>query len=278
MLVALLAIAAVLGAIGTAAGFDSGDDGATERELRSQVTILTTQRAEALEDIATLDSELASLRQQLIDAQDGADGLAGQVGMLEARIASLSAQRDAAQSSADALAAELTLAQQELAAIQQRLTDVTADRDALARLFPMEFAPSLDAVDTAGTYDVTTKRIYCVGLTTCGSTPSMSDLTIRTTPDGYLRANIPGFVEGGLFRADGAFHLVADSRFVVPACAGVARTAVVTMTIFPGGHAIARDGTRTLTGLDAVITVEAPPVGSCPAALAFSSAELSAQA
>lgn len=278
VLVALLAIAAVLGAVGTAAGFSAGDDGATERELRRQVTTLTTQRAEAVEDIANLDTELDSLRRQLVDAQDGVDGLAGQVGVLEARIASLSEQRDAARSSADALDAQVTRAQQELAATQQRLSDMTADRDAFARLFPMKFAPSLDAVDTAGTYDVAPERIYCVGLTTCGSPPTMSDLTIRSTPEGYLRADVPGFVEGGLFRADGALHLVADSSVAVPSCAGVARTAGVTMTIFPGGYEIARDGNRTISGLNAVITVEAPAVGSCPAVLAFTSAELTTQA
>ena len=278
MLVALLAIAAVLGAIGTAAGFAPGDDGATERELRGQVATLTTQRAEAFEDIATLDGELVSLRRQLVDAQEGANGLAGEVGVLESRIASLSDQRAAAQSSADALDAELTLAQQELASTQQRLAHVTAERDALAELFPVRFASSLDPVDTVGTYDVAAQRIYCVGLAACGSTPSMSDLTVRATPEGYLRADIPGFVEGGLFRADGAFHLVADSRFAVPACAGVARTAGVTMTMFAGDHEVARDGTGTIAGLNAVITVEAPAVGSCPAVLAFTSAELTAQA
>jgi hypothetical protein len=274
VLVALLAIAVVLGAVVTVGAFSSGDDGATERKLRGQVATLTTQRGDALEDIAALDGELASLRRQLEDAQAGADGFAGQVGVLEARIVSLSEQRDVARSSADALEAELTVAQRELAATQQRLTDVMAERDAFARLFPMEFAPSLDAVGTAGTYGVAPERIYCVGLTTCGSTPTMSDLTIRTTPEGYLRANIPGFVEGGLFRADGAMHLVADSAVAVPSCAGVTRTAGVTMTIFPGGYEIARDGSRTNSGLNAVITVEAPAVGSCPAVLAFTSAEL----
>jgi hypothetical protein len=277
VLVALLAIAAVLGAIGTVAGFVSGDDDTSERELRGQVVALTSERADAVETLAVLDGELVSLRQQLLAAQDGADGLAGQVGALQARIAATSDQRDVALSSVDRLDAELTLAQQELAVTQQRLTDVTADRDAFARLFPMRFDPSVDAVGTAGVYEVDASRIYCAGLATCGSAPSMSDLTIRTTPEGYLRANIPGFVEGGLFRADGALHLVADSNVAVPACAGVARTAGVTMTIFPGSYEIGRDGARTITGLDAVVTVEAPAVGSCPAVLAFTSAELTAR-
>lgn len=285
VLVALLAIAAVLGAVGTAAGFASSDDGTTERELRGEVAVLTAERTDALDALAALDADLASLRQQLLAAQDGAEGLAGQVGVLEARIASVSEQRNAAQGSVDALDAELVLTQQELAGTQQelattrqRLTDVTADRDAFARLFPMQFAPSIVTGDITGVYDVDATWIYCVGLANCGSTPSMSDLTIRKTAEGYLRANIPGFVEGGLFRADGALHLVADSTVAVPACAGVARTAGVTMTIFPGGYELGRDGTQTITQLSAVITVEAPAVGTCPAVLAFTSVDLTPRA
>ncbi len=278
VLVALLALAAILGAIGTAVGFASRDDGSTERELRSQVATLASERGDAVDALAVLDGELASLRQQLIAAQDGAGGLADQVGVLEAQIASVSDQRDDAMASVDALDAELTLAQQELATTQQRLTDVSADRDAYARLFPMKFDPSVDVTNTAGVYKVDATRIYCAGLSSCGAAPSMSDLTIKTTTEGYLRASIPGVVEGGLFRADGALHLVADSTLAVPACAGTARTAGVTMTIFPGSLEVGRDGASTVTGLNAVITVEAPAVGTCPAVLAFSSAELTARA
>ncbi|MDW3215019.1 MAG: hypothetical protein R8G01_13530 [Ilumatobacteraceae bacterium] len=278
VLVALLAIAAVLGAVGTAAGFASGDDDSTERELRGQVATLTSERGAAIEAVAVLDAELVSLRELLFAAQGGADDLAGQVGTLQARVAALTDQRSTALASIDALDAELTLAQQELAATQQRLTDVTADRDRFARLFPMTFDASLDAVDLVGVHRVDATRIYCAGLTTCGAAPSISDVTIRSTPEGYLRANIPGLVEGGLFRADGALHLVADSNLAVPSCAGAARTASVTMTIFPGGVTAGRDGTSTITGLNAVITVEAPAVGTCPAVLAFSSAELTARA
>ena len=278
VLVALLATAAVFGAIGTAVGFASGGDDTTERELRSQVATLTSERGDAVEELATLDVELASLQEQLRLAEADADGLAGQVGALRSRIASLSDQRDDAQASVDALDAELGLTQQQLTETQQRLSDVTADRDSFARLFPLSFDPSLDAVDTAGVYRVRPTWIYCAGLATCGATPTMSDLTIRSTPEGYLRANIPGLVEGGLFRADGAFHLVADSTVAVPACAGVTRTAGVTMTIYPSGMEADRDGVGTVTGLNAVITVEAPAVGTCPAVLAFANAELTARA
>lgn len=278
VLVALLAIAAMLGAVGTAVGFASGDDGATERELRGQVATLTTERDDAVGELALLDGELVSLRQQLVAAQNGAEGLAGQVAALQARIDTLSDQRRAALDRVDALDADLTQVQQELAATQQRLTDVTADRDSFARLFPMTFDPSLDVADAAGVYRVDASRIYCAGLSTCGSAPSVSDVTIRTTPEGYLRANVPGLVEGGLFRADGALHLVADSTLAVPACNGTARTAGVTMTIFPGSVEVGRDGVAEVTGLNAVITVEAPAVGTCPAVLAFTSAELTPRA
>lgn len=282
LLVALLAITAVLGVVGTAVGFASGgDDGATERELRGQVAILSTARDDATAKLERLDGELASLRQQLVDAQDGADGLAGRAAALEARIDELAGERDEAQASVDVLETELRDTRQQLTETQQRLADVTADRDSFARLFPVPYDASLDGVDVAdlaGVYEVDASRVSCTGLAACGAAPAVSDLTITATPEGYLRANIPGLVEGGLFRADGALHLVADSTVAVPACAGLTRTAGVTMTIFPASGAIGRDGAAELTALHAVITVEAPAVGTCPAALAFTSAELTARA
>jgi hypothetical protein len=271
LLVVAVAIAAVV-----AVALASGDD-ATERELRSEIAELTSERAGAVEALAVLEDEIARLRGQLAEAEGDTGELAGQVGSLRERIEVLSGERDAAGATVEELDAELQRSRNDLATARQRLTEVTADRDALARLFPLAWEPSVDAGDTVGVYSVGAERVYCSGLSNCGATPSVSDLTIAVTPEGHLRASIPGLVEGGLFRAGGALHLVADSTTAVPACAGATRTAGVTMTIYPGAIEVDRDGAGSVGALHAVITVDAPATATCPAVLAFTSAELTAR-
>ena len=129
-----------------------------------------------------------------------------------------------------------------------------------------------------GKYDIELSQVYCSGLSSCGKAPVLDDPTIRKTSDGFLRLDIPRFVEGGLFRADGALHMVADSTTAVPACAGTARASRVVMTILPGSYEIGHDGSGDVAALSAVVTVEAPAIGSCPATLAFYSAELAPHA
>ena len=41
------------------------------------------------------------------------------------------------------------------------------------------------------------------------------------------------------------------------------------MTLFPGSYQIDDDGDRTVATVGGVLTVEAPAIGDCPAALAF---------
>lgn len=271
VIVAILLVATVFATVGAAVGLASGDDGSNERQLTDQVATLTAERDEALADIEALDAELAALREQLAQAEAGNDDLAEQTAALEERIAELNEQRDTAAGTVDELRAELTTA-------QQALVTAIAERDGLAALFPMKFDASLGTTATTGTYDVTLSQLYCSGFTTCGKAPSLADLTITSTADGQLRFTIPQFAEGGLFRADGVFHTVLDTTTAVPACDGVARTARVAMTIVPGSYEIGDDGVRDVTGLSAVITVEAPAVGACPAGLAFYSADLAPHA
>jgi hypothetical protein len=256
VLVALLIVATVVATVGAAIGLTSRDDGSTERLLRGRVASLTVERDNALGDVEEIDGELATLRQQLREALADNDNLTDSAVELEARIASLEA---------------------ELATVQQRVTAVIAERDALADRFPMTFDASLGNA-VVGDYDVSVSEMYCAGFTSCRKAPALDDLTIRKTPEGFLRLKVPGFVEGGLFRADGALHTVVDTNTAIPACAGTPRTARVAMTVVPGVYEIGDDGVLDVVNLRAVITVEAAATGNCPAGLAFYSAEVTPQA
>ncbi len=288
VLVAILVVAAVLGAVGVAAAVTSTDDGSTERQLQDRVASLTRERDEALDTAAKLDTELVTVRQQLQAAQVGNGELTDQVAELEARIETLTAQRAETSAAAAALTAtvaelEATVADLERsadvldAALQtadRRLAAAIAERDALAELFPMKFDASLVDVDMLGDHDVALAQVHCTGVSSCGKVPAIDELRISRTPQGWLWLVIPGYVEGGLSRTGGALHMVAHSTTALPSCAGVPRQAEITMTLFPGGYQIADDGDRAVVGVGAVMTVEAPAVGECPAALAFYSVEL----
>lgn len=300
--VVVLVVAVVLGAIGTVIGVASRDDGSTVRELRDDVAALTVERDRAADTVRDLDAQLVTLRQRLADAEAANDSLGRDVDALGTQIDALTDLRAEALATVDDVTAQLDEAlvtiddlttqrdkaladtraalataderAAELVTVRERVTALVAKRDALAALFPMKFDVSLGDVAVVGTYDVTTSQVFCAGLSTCGKARLLDDLKITKTSDGFLRAAIPGFVEGGLFRADGALHLVADSTTAVPACDGKARTARIVMTAFPGSYQIAEDGTRKIVGLDGVITVEADAVGTCPAVLAFYAAGL----
>lgn len=295
VLVAILIVAAVLGTIGTALALASSDDGATERLLEDRVAALTQERDEALASADRLDAELATLREQLQVARTGNDELTDRIADLEARIATVTQERTEAVAAADALTAEVadleaTIVDLEasidgletsidgldagLKSANQRAAAAIAERDALAKLFPTSFDASLVDVDMVGGYDATIAQVHCTGLTTCGKAPAIGKPTISRTSQGALWLKLPGYVEGGLSRTGGALHMVAHSTTAIPQCAGVARQAEVTMTLFPGGYRINDEGVRSVTSIGGVMTVEAPAVGGCPATLAYYSVEL----
>jgi hypothetical protein len=257
VLVAILIVATVVGAVGITAALTSSNDGSVERQLQDRLTAITHERDDALDAVDQLDTELANLRQQLRAAQAGNADLTDRIGELETTI-------DAREAS--------------LQAANQRAVAAIGERDALAKLFPIEFDASLVDVGLVGDHDVRLAQVHCTGLASCGTAPAIDELTISRTPEGWLWMAIPGFVEGGLSRAGGALHMIAHSTTAIPKCAGVARQAEITMTLFPGSFGIAADGARDVVGVGAVLTVEAPTIGACPAVLAFYSADLTPQA
>lgn len=281
VVVAILAVAALM--LGIAAVLAGGDDDSTVTEdLRAQIATLSSERDEALRSISTLDDEIARLDAELFDALVENGDLSERVAELEARLAELDAERtellrtvDSLTAARDAALAEAQTTAAALETAQRRLADALAERDALAARFPVRFDASLDGAALVGKHRVKLSPLYCVGLPSCGTTPTLGDATISRSA-GNLRLAIPGFVDGGLYDADGALHLVAASTTAVPACDGTTRTASIVMTVFPGGLTVAEDGSQTVTGLHAVVTVEAPAAGGCPAGLAFYRATLTA--
>ena len=255
---------------------------------QSQIATLTQERDDAVVEIEKIDAELVNVRRELQAAQNSNDDAADRVAELRSEIATLTSQRAEAIASADSLAVtidglETTVSGLEaraevldaaLRTANGRVTAAVAERDALAKLFPITFDASLVDRAMPGTYRADLAQIHCSGLTSCGTVPSLDKLSISRTAEGVLMLDAPGYTNGGLSRTGGALHLVSHSTTAVPACDGVARTAEITMTLFPGAYAIGADGAASVVGVGGVLTVEAPASGACPAGLAFYGVDL----
>lgn len=280
MLVAVLLLAAVVSTIAAAIVAGDGGDGAADRRLEERVATLTVERDDALGDVAELDAELAALRTELAAAQAGGDELSARVAELESELAAaaqervaalatvteLTAQRDEALAEVADLTGDVVDLTDEVADVRASLAAAIAERDALVAATPSEFDVSLVGVDVDGSYRAKVTDVY-------GTSPKFTGLTITETTQGWLRASIPGFAEGGLSMVDGVLHMVTGSTTVLPKCDGVARSAHVAMTIYPSGYEVGTDG-ATVSGLNAVVTVDAPATGSCPAVLTYATAAL----
>jgi uncharacterized protein YoxC len=283
--VAVLLVAAVLGAVGTVIGFTSGDDTATTpTELEATIDALTTERADLVAQtndlqatIDTLTAERDGLVAQISDLDatiettaDQRDGLAIELAGVEATLTNRTVQRDA-------LVRRIAIVETDLVDQTQRTSTVVAERDALATLFPIDFDASLVGVDLVGTYDVDLTRAYCEGFATCATLPPVDEFAIRATPEGWLELVIDDFVTAGLYRVDGALYAIADSTTAVAACAGTARVARVAVTMYANGLTVADDGTTQVTDLGASLTLQAPATSTCPAGLAFYGAQVTPQ-
>jgi hypothetical protein len=304
--VAVLLVVAVLGVVGTVIGF-MNDDGTTttEQEFESTIETLTAERSdlvtEATQLQATIDTltverdasvaQVTELEATVETLTVERDASVAQVTELEATIDTLTAARDAVAtqvvwleatiatrtSQRDDLVAQVTDLESALAAQTALTITAVAERNALADLFPIEFDASIQDTDLVGTYDVDLSKAYCDGFTTCATLPSVDELTIRETPEGYLELVIDDYVTAGMFRVDGAFYAIADSTTAVAPCAGTARVARIAATLYGHGLSVADDGTPQVTDLGASLTVQAPATASCPAGLAFYGANVTPQ-
>jgi hypothetical protein len=282
LLIAVLAVATLLGAAGTIIGFTSGDDpSATEQNLELSVATLTAERDDLAGQVTEFDTTIATITTER-------DDLVGQVTSLESMIDDIAAEREdlvdqVTEFTVDrnALVVEVSDLEADLATETERVTTAEAERDVLAALFPITFDASLEGVtarELAGTYDVSFDAAYCNGLATCGTALSIDELTLRETTEGYVEVVIDDMVTAGLYRVDGALYGVADSMPAVAACGTTPRVARVGVAIFAHGVTVADDGTHQVTDLGATLTIQSEAAGTCASGLAFYGTQLTPQA
>lgn len=213
---------------------------------------------------------------------DGGDGgLAEQVETAEAEIARLTTELEAATSAADAAASardEALAAQEELSAAVEtesaRADDAEATLAGLAALFPVTIDSSLDNSVIAGTWNIDYSEVYCDTYAFCGTPPRVGQATIATTPEEFLRLDIPGILSAGLFSVRGSLYGITDSTQLVAPCDNGPRIARLTVTLYADGVTVSDDGTRTVEEMAASITVASPDEPGCPGGLVFYGAQL----
>ena len=283
----MMSALAVLGLIGTIIGFTTRE---SDSELADELTTIEQQleqaRAErdaAVGDIDLLDGRISILqgrvgaleaeRDQLADELTGADtdaaALEARIAALDAIVSDVRAELDAATAARDAAAAELTTLETELVAARQQAAQAIADKNALAAKFPLAVDPSIDVADVVGSYRVAWREQFCSGLASCGTVPKVTTANLRATTEGYLRIELGSVVTTNLSRVTGGLHAVAGSTSALPACAGAARSATVTVTMYPDAWRVAQSGAVEVTTWGGAVTIQAPAAGTCPAALAF---------
>lgn len=250
--VAALSVVAVAGVLGTtlqAVGDDGTDD------LDAQIVQLTEQRDELAAANAGVDAELEA-------AESRISSLTGEV--IEMRIAN-------ATMAADLTATDIALADQVTAT-----ETVVAERDELAALFPLTVDTTLRGRNIVGTYDIEWLPAYNSGLADI-ALPTVRQLTISRTGEGWLRVDIPGVVRAELMRTDGALFTMVDSTTAVPAVNGVPRVARVAITVYADDTTTTVGGATTVEELGLSIAISTDDVGTVPGGVALYGAELTPQ-
>lgn len=300
LVVAILAIATLLAALGTFAATRSDDDATTDE--REQIELLTAERERLADELDTanarvesltaerveLDARIADLDAELAVATSDFEQLtAEQLGLMaeraalqqslaaaEAEVAELESLLDTAADTTATLDERLAVLDVQVGYLLDRAIRAEEQRDALVGLFPIELDSSLRGADLAGDWSLSWDEAYCTGFATCGTLPGFRQLTITETPAGWLRVTADGVLDAGLFEVEGALHAVAASSTAAPACDGVQRPAHVGLTLYAHGTTVAADGTHVIDDLGAAYVVDAPATGTCPAGLAVYGAEL----
>lgn len=247
--VGILAVIALLAGIATIVGFSeasSNDDDTATVEQERDAAINRAQGAEqerdevaeALEESesanAALTSELVATESELEDAQAANEVLA----------ATVETERT-------------------------RAEEAEAELAAVGEAFPVTVPTSMVGLEVAGNYTISFTEEYCDFATGCGTTPQADQAIIGVTPENFLDITIPGILEGGLFAVNGGLYAITDSDTAIAPCGDVPRLGRITITIWPASIIVAEDGTRTVTNLEASITLDAPTLNECPSGLVF---------
>lgn len=300
MVVAILAIATLLAALGTFAATRSDDGGTADQQAQidmltaeqarltgeletatARVVALTTQRDELNDRIADLDAELATtnagveeLTAERVGLMAERAALQSSLAAAEAEVTDLELRLETASDLSATLDERLAVLDVQVGYLLDRAVRAEAERDALLELFPIEFESSLRDVDMTGDWNVGWDEAYCTAFPTCGSDPGFGRITITETPEGWLRVRADGVFEAGLFDVEGALYAITESRTAAPACGADQRVAHVGLTLYASEMIVAEDGTHAFEDLGATYVVEAPATGTCPAGVAVYGAEL----
>ena len=257
---AVLAIIAVLGVIGAIVGFSQASSSDDDKSAAEQDVDAANVRADAAEQ------ERDSIAEQASGAQADIDSLNGELGEAAAANDQLSTDLSAATERAET-------AETQIADAEARIAEAQAQIEEAGGLLPVGIDSSLIPEDLPGNYAITFAEPYCDGFPTCGVLPTQNQARIYSTPEGFLRVEVPGILDAGLFALEGSLYGITDSFTALPQCDGVDQRARVTVTLFARGITIdAPEGevTRTVDTLNASITIDAPRLSdACPSGLVF---------
>jgi hypothetical protein len=302
VVVAILAVATLLAAIGTFAATTGDDDGTTDQQEQielltaeqarltteleattARVVALTTQRDELNDRIADLDAELATatadvdeLTAQRVGLMAERAALQSSLAAAETRVVDLETRLDTATDVTATLDERLAVLDVQVGYLLDRAVAAEQERDAVLELFPIEFDSSLQGVDLTGGWSLRWDEAYCSGFSTCGTLPAFGRITITETPEDWLRVTADGVFDAGLFEVEGALYAITASRTAAPACGTEPRLAHVGLTLYANSVTVAEDGTHVIEDLGATFVVDAPATATCPAGIAVYGAELAA--
>ena len=225
-----------------------------------------SQASSADDDKAVLEADRGAAIAQADAAEQERDDLAAEVAELGSSIDTLTAERDDAVDAQDQLTNDLAAETERADAAEAVLEQLQV----IAGQFPISLDSSLIPEDMPGSYEITYQEAYCDGFSTCGTLPTVSEATVYTTSEGFLRVEVDGILDAGLFALDGSLYGITDSLTALPACGGADTRARVTITMYAGAISVADDGTRTVNDVNASITIDAPSNGpDCPSGLVF---------
>lgn len=218
------------------------------------------------------------------DGQAEIDEANAAVSAAEAEVETLTAELDDATAEVEAIAADLATAEatneeltSEKAAETERADAAEEQLQSIEELFPFEVESTLAGIELelAGTYSIKWAEAYCDTFATCGTLPSVTEATFVRTADDFLRVQVAGILDAGLFAIDGSLYGITDSFTALPACPdGTERRARITITAYSDNVVIQQDLSRDVVRLGSSITIDAPDLPGCPGGLVFYGAEL----
>lgn len=202
----------------------------------------------------------------------------------------------AAEAEAEELADELAATEADLVEAEAQIEDVTETANALVAsetvradtaedeverfsdLFPIVVESTLEGIelDQEGVWNLTWSEAYCDTFATCGTLPSVSQITYTKTPENFLRVVVPGILDAGLFAVDGSLYAITDSTTALPPCDdGTPRQARITISTYADDIVIDAEGNRAVTGLEGSVTIDSDSLTGCPGGLVYYGIQMS---